>query len=139
MEQTGELGARARLAITFLNFVPGIFEDGGRSQWAQWLGGNKDEGQAADSSGSKAATIETPGGTVAGTSTGSESRRDDPQRDGVNAWFAAGAEHVLQGLKLMDPLDSEVINLHNGTYWLDQPVADPNNPGQLSAASAVQA
>lgn len=67
---------------------------GGRNGRRGWRG-NKDEGQAADSSGSKAATIETPGGTAAGSSSGSEPRRVDPQRDGVNAWFAAGAEHVL--------------------------------------------
>ncbi len=50
---------------------------------------------------------------------------------GLNTWFAAAAEHVLQVHKLTDPLDTEVVNLHNGSYWLDQPVADPNNPDQI--------
>jgi hypothetical protein len=54
--------------------------------------------------------LETAGGSTASTSSGSEPRRVDPHRDGVDAWFTAAVEDVQQTDKLVEPLEQDTVN-----------------------------
>ena len=93
--------------------------------------GGQEASRSADSATTKPAATEAAGGPAAGSSTSSDPRRVDPLREGVNAWFKAAAAWVQLHDKLVGPLDQELVNMHNGDFWLGQPVADPNIPGAI--------
>ena len=93
--------------------------------------GGQEASRSADSATTKPAATEAAGGPAAGSSTSSDPRRVDPLREGVNAWFKAAAAWVQLHDKLVGPLDQELVNMHNGGFWLGQPVADPNIPGAM--------
>jgi hypothetical protein len=93
--------------------------------------GGQEASRSADSAATKPAATDTAGGPAAGTSASSDPRRVDPLREGVNAWFKATAVYVQLHDKLVSPLDQELVNMHDGVFWLGEPVADPNLPGAM--------
>ena len=86
--------------------------------------GGQEASRSADSAATKPAATDTAGGPAAGTSASSDPRRVDPLREGVNAWFKAAAAWVQLHDKLVGPLDQELVNMHNGGFWLGQPVGN---------------
>ena len=86
--------------------------------------GGQEASRSADSAATKPAATETAGGPAAGTSTSSDLRRVDPLREGVNAWFKAAGASVLRHEKLVDLMDQEHGNMHNGGFWLGEPVGN---------------
>ena len=93
-------------------------------------GGGQDGGQA-NATVAKATTNAAMSGTMAGAGSNSEPRFVDPQREGVNAWFTAASEYVHKHDKLVDPLDQDKVNMHDGVFWLAAGSPDPNNPGAV--------
>ena len=93
--------------------------------------GGQEASRSADSATTKPAATEAAGGPAAGSSTSSDPRRVDPLREGVNAWFKATAVYVQLHDKLVSPLDQDLVNMHDGVFWLGEPVADPNLPGAM--------
>lgn len=93
-------------------------------------GGGQDGGQT-NATAAKTSANATTGGSTGDVGSNSEPRLVDPQMEGINAWLTATSDYVHKHDKLVNPFKQEIVNMHDGMFWVSAGSQDPQNPGTV--------